>query len=162
MIRSLKGLLAPMSAAAALAVMAPMTAAGAAELAVVTVTAFDPLECAFRTRSGAVFYEQTESGEECGIVAAVGDRLLVNFDPVNGRNEVLSIVRFQANEAIGEVLAVDERQLTLTTGAVFNIADLEEANLEPGDFVRITFTRTLAGENSATRIEEVPEENYVP
>ena len=147
------------AAATVMCAAVPVGVTVAAELAAGTVSEFDQSICAFKLRSGAVFY-QNEDGDQCEVLS-VGDRVLVSFAVVDGRNDVSFVRRYEDSYALGSVASIVGKMLTLTTGADFDLTKISDpVMVAVGDLVRVEFIRSLDGQNIAIGLQLANSEQY--
>lgn len=145
-----------LAAASILAAGLAASTVWAAEDAIGVIADINQTECSLTLSTGAKFYEATEDRESsvCDMHVVLGEHVLISFTDTEGDNVIASIRRFNAEDAIGQVAAVNARTLTLANGESFDLEALTKpaAAISVGDYVLVQFTESGTGRNIAASV----------
>jgi hypothetical protein len=145
-----------LAAASILAAGLSASSAWAAEEAIGVVSDINLTECTVTLTSGATFYEPTEERESslCDMNVLLGEHVLISYRDTDGDNVIASIRRYNGEDAIGQVAAINASTLTLANGESFDLEALTKPApaISVGDYVLVQFTESGTGRNIAATV----------
>ena len=136
--------------------LATASTAWAAEDAIGVVGDINLTECTVSLTTGAKFYEPTEDRESslCDVHVVIGEHVLITYRDTEGDNVIASIRRYNGEDTIGQVAAINARTLTLANGESFDLEALTKPvpAIAVGDYVLVQFTESGTGRNIAATV----------